>query len=396
MKKILLTINLIFISVLFSNPVFARSGNKFIIINDIMTTDIQIGIYEDYNFDVEEDLKKLFEMYHTLSDNFTDEKGEYLENIYTINEKPNQKLEIDLELYEMLRKAKQYEELSNGYFNASIGKLIDLWKQATDTYGGREIDSEDFNNIMNQVEEIEVVRDGFELTNEDNKYFVKIKEGVKLDLGAIAKGYAVQKGYDYLISKGLKYFYINGGQSSIAIGKHINNEINNIDKELMKVTITSPILGNEKLGYMFVKETSVTTSAMTYQYFTYQGKYYHHIVSPITKKPEHNYLGVTIVGGDLGFSDAMSTAFMSMKEEDIIDVINKTDEDLLEVYYIDNKEKINQLINDKLTINLYENNKLDKNLYIIIGLSSIILLLGGALVFGFLYKKQEKKNEKEN
>lgn len=78
----------------------------------------------------EDAIGAIFSMYHELSTNFEPLKdpNTYLENIFSINQKRNQKLEIDRELFDLIAFAEELKVLTDGYFDVSIGKTVDIWK----------------------------------------------------------------------------------------------------------------------------------------------------------------------------------------------------------------------------------------------------------------------------
>lgn len=304
------------------------------------------------------EVERLYAMYHEISTGYEalKEDSVYLENIYSINQKVGQTLEIDQALYEMLVFAEEIKMLTNGYFDMSVGKIVDRWKllvQDQDpveigskvwilpkkAYGtvessridgtremikivgddteyhiselNREMDLTRFNNVIEQVDAMNTDDFSVTLTENSGRYYVRI-DGVhiKLDVGAIAKGYATQKVFEYLKSVPIRYFSLSAGSSSIALGENPNR-----DGGIYIVALTNPlktINTASTYGRIHVKNTTVTTSANYEQYFMMDGLRYHHIISPKTKRPMHYYHSITMIGDDAGFLDAVATALYSM------------------------------------------------------------------------------------
>src|SRR5690606_10617513 len=105
---------------------------------------------------------------------------------------------------------------TNGYFNMTMGKVIDVWKNMIKEYQtGDEVSLEAVNQTNTLAQSIQIIDDPIKLETISGKYYVTLKKGAKLDLGAIAKGYATQKVVEYLESMDIKEFLINGGSSSV-------------------------------------------------------------------------------------------------------------------------------------------------------------------------------------
>jgi thiamine biosynthesis lipoprotein len=286
---------------------------------DFMDTYISINFYAE---DVEkaeehrEVFNQIYSLYHDISTGYEalSEDSVYLENIYSLNKKINQKVEIDLELYELLEKAEEIKILTNGYFDVSIGKIVDAWKEVilNEDFTLKEVSSATYDSIITKINQIKVVENPYILSIEDGKYFVEITdEDVKIDLGALSKGYATQKVYDYLVDQNVEYFSISAGSSSISIGKNFNRET-----RLFHITLANPVrVGNldRIYGMIYLSDIGVNTSGNYEQYFLHNNLRYHHVVSPKTKLPMQYYHTVTIIGDDAGLLDALTTALFSME-----------------------------------------------------------------------------------
>lgn len=249
-----------------------------------------------------------------LTDNFQAFEG--INNIYYINNNVDKTIEIDKLLYDVLLLAEEYKELTNGYFDISIGRIIDEWKALMNR--DNLISENEFNQRVESIKQIPVIENGIELTSEDAKYYVKISEGVKIDLGAIAKGYAVGLVDKYFKDKGLTYYRIEGSNSSLVYGENYYR-----DENMFHIGITNPFVYN--YGYLRVKNVSMTTSGDTEQNELIHGKLIHHLISPKTKQPENNYRLLTIINDNPALADALTTAMFAMDEETLIQWANDND-----------------------------------------------------------------------
>jgi FAD:protein FMN transferase len=322
MKRVIFIITVV-LSVMLLSSCKPEPKNYSASFFDYMDTFIAINIVADSDSEAARHfnrIREIYSTYHGLSTGYEPlaASSPFLTNIYHINQTLNQTIEIDFELYELLEIAEQYKTLTQGYFDISIGKIVDIWKtvilEDQNGYLFSDIPTEIYQQILEQLDAIEVVENPYSLTTLDGKYYVRINhEDVKLDLGALSKGVATEKVYEYLISEGVEYYSISAGSSSISVGKNINR-----DTKLFHVSLANPVRtgGDDRTyGMLKISDTSITTSANYEQYALYQGLRYHHIVSPKTKLPMHYYHSVTILGADSGFLDALSTALFSMPPE---------------------------------------------------------------------------------
>ena len=320
-----------------------------------------------------------------LTDNFQafeeiiDGESVIVENIYYINNNVGQTIEIDKLLYDVLVLAEEYKDLTNGYFDISIGKIIDEWKALMDS--DTEISENEFKQRVESIKQIPVIENGIELTNEDAKYYVKISEGVKIDLGAIAKGYAVGLVDKYFKDKGLTYYRIEGSNSSLVYGKNYYR-----DENMFHIGITNPFV--DDYGYLKVKNVSMTTSGDTEQNELIHGKLVHHLISPKTKQPENNYRLLTIINDDPALADALTTAMFAMDEETLIKWAN--DNGIKDyIVFKSNKEIISNFNNYEFVLTSNEEDPIKATLKDWLIVSGIVVFVAGAIYL--IARKKEIK-----
>ena len=347
MKKIISSICITFLVIFL---VACTQSISYRMIFNYMGTETDITVQvknEDMGKTHREAINDIYEMYHDLSQYQYPlaEDSSFLNNLYMINQRPEEVLEIDIELYDMLLEAERIKVLTDGYFDISIGHIVDIWKSVTEAYQYIEIPAEAFDQAMDTIDELEVVEDGLSLWTENNRYYIEIRANVKLDVGAIAKGYSTEIVKDYIEKQGITVYTISGGSSSIRLGEN-----NNRDTGLFHVSLANPVRTSSvdrTYGMIFVKNTGVTTSGNYIQYATYEGLRYHHIVSPKTKTPVHYYHTVTIIGENLGLLDAISTALISMPPEVFSQWLDLYRDELdIEVIRFNYDETITTFLND--------------------------------------------------
>lgn len=238
------------------------------------------------------------------------ESFEGVTNIRTINENPGEWHEVDPLLFELIETGIEYYELTDGYFDITLGPVLDLWNQSIEDCNDRQKDCSLPGETELESAGEAVGIDGISM-NEDT-HEVSIEEGMKLDLGGIAKGFAAERVSDYL--KGydvIDSFLINAGTSSIEIhGDHPTRSNN-----LWQVSITDPENPAEQGGLGAVQipgDTSISTSGDYVRYFMKDGERYHHIINPETLYPSDHYRSVSLIMKSDGMSDVLSTSAFLM------------------------------------------------------------------------------------
>ena len=177
------------------------------------------------------------------------------------------------------------------------------------------------------------------LINDQYKSIYFTKEGTKIDLGSIVKGYAADLIYEKLIDMGFNNFLIDVGGNIVTSGNNIGTKRN------WKVGITKPFSYNEEIGYVEVsnEKTSVVTSGIYERYILSindEGKetMYHHILNPITGYPiENELISVSIFSKESIRGDAYSTAIFSMGLEKGMEFVNGNNE-IDAIFITKNKE----------------------------------------------------------
>ena len=144
---------------------------------------------------------------------------------------------------------------------------------------------------------------------------------MKLDVGAIAKGYAVEMVARSLEEKNISGYVINVGGNVRTVGLKG-------DGNKWTVGIENPEENEDVpyLAYLELSDRSLVTSGSYQRYYTVDGKRYHHIIDPETLMPSDGYLSVSIVCKSSAMGDALSTALFCMTLEDGIELINSIDD----------------------------------------------------------------------
>lgn len=196
---------------------------------------------------------------------------------------------------EVLGLALEISAITDGAFDPTIGALTSLWN----VKGGGPVPSEtDLNRAMAVT--------GVELLDIRDGGIYKNDPGVKLDLGAIGKGYAAQKLAEELFSSGVPYGIISAGRTVGVFGEKP-------DGTPFKIGIADPADSEGVVGYLTAESGFVSVAGDYEQYFEADGVRYHHIIDSATGYPSDSGLSsVAVLSQNGAAADALSTALLVM------------------------------------------------------------------------------------
>jgi len=184
---------------------------------------------------------------------------------------------------------------ANGAFDPTVGPLVSLWGIGNEN--PRIPAQDEIDETLPLVNWRNV-----EINLNNNTVFLK-HQGMALDLGAIAKGYAADEAAIIIGKTNVKRAIIDLGGNILLYGEKK-------DKSPWKVGIQNPLEGRGVLaGVAQVREKTVVTSGVYERFFEQDGKRYHHIFSPSHGYPANSgLLSVTIIASNSMEADALSTA----------------------------------------------------------------------------------------
>jgi thiamine biosynthesis lipoprotein len=213
---------------------------------------------------------------------------------------------VSSDLYNVLAKSLWASELSRGYFDVSIGPLVDLWRSARKD--GHLPDPGEITKAKALVDYRNI-----ELDPVHHTVFLK-RAGMKLDLGAIGKGYAADQMLAVLQSQGIHHALVVAGGEVItsepppgSSGWKVRIDTADSDAGVAPCTL----LLN---GY------AVSTSGDEHQFLEAHGHRYSHIINPRTGWALEGKSSTTVIARDSTTADALATAFSTMSVSDGIRV----------------------------------------------------------------------------
>lgn len=202
-------------------------------------------------------------------------------------------VKVSDETVEMLKRAKAYCAKYNGVFDVTIGPLSNLWGFSSD----KEIVLPGKSTIQ-KLRKLVDYRDLL-INEKDTTVFLK-KKGMSIDLGGIAKGYAIDRGSAVLKNMGIRNFILNAGGDIYVSGTK--------DKDsLWKIGIKHPRHTNALIAEFNLNDYAVATSGDYERFKIINGVRYHHILNPASGYPGRLSESSTILAQTAEEADATAT-----------------------------------------------------------------------------------------
>ncbi len=227
---------------------------------------------------------------------------------------------VSPELFHLLEKALHFSKITHGAFDitfASIGHFYDYRK-------GIHPSSKKVDQLLPAINYHWVELNQKNLT-------VRFKhKNVKIDLGGIAKGYAIDQAAQQFKKRGITSAYLSAGGDTLLIGDRRGRP--------WMVGIKDP--RNEKANAVVIplENTALSTSGDYERYFIERGKRYHHIISPKTGHSADKVQSVSIIGPNATTTDALSTSIFVLGSKKGLALIEKLEK--IDAIIIDNNRKM--------------------------------------------------------
>ena len=226
-----------------------------------------------------------------------------------------QAVKVSKPTYEVLQKAVEFSRLSEGAFDVTVGPMVQLWRAAAEA------------NSLPTETELQQARSkvGYEkLILDANETTVRFAvEGMMLDLGSIAKGYAIDKAVEAMQKAGALGAMVDIGGDIRCFGKPSKG------KKHWLIGIQDPTKAREGLDpgtsllVLRLKNAAIATSGGYRRFTLIKGKKYSHIISGTTAAAAEGLSSVTIISENAIDADALATAVTVMGPEKGLALIEK-------------------------------------------------------------------------
>ena len=250
----------------------------------ISQTQIIMSTFITINLDEKDKahLKKGFDIFKDVDSSLSSYKNSAY--IYILNE--NLSVELDSYTYEALTLSQKYYRKTDGYFDITIGSITkDLYRFGED----ERVASKD------ELQKAKVGRDALNF----DELRASIKEGIKVDLGGMGKGFGVDKVAEYFKQNNIDFAIISASGDIRCLST-------------CKIEVENPFAEKALLSFKTKKQDLGITTSGNYNRFVKTTKH-NHLINPKQKRPQSKFTSITLIGSmssaDL---DAYATAVSVM------------------------------------------------------------------------------------
>ena len=258
-------------------------------------------------------------------------------NRFSANDADSELMEINLqagkkavqvhpELFELIELGKKHSIAANSHLNIAIGPLVQTWRIG---FSDAKLPSEE------EIQRLLKITNPEDIILDDSKQEVYLsKVGMRIDLGALAKGYIADKLKEFLVEQGVQSGIIDLGGNILTIGE------NPTYQRPWRIGIQNPLLDRgEHVAVIAVSDASVVTSGIYERQLVVDGKTYHHIFDRTTGYPmETELASITIVAEKSVDCEIWTTRLFGQNPYDIIEEIEQ--QPGLEAFVITKNQKM--------------------------------------------------------
>ena len=273
---------------------------------DLFDTVTQVVVYAESQEQAQQDFDGIYRQlrfYHEQFDIYHEYSG--MANLKTVNGNAGQRpVAVDDCILDLLEQAKALHDLTDGRVNVAMGSVLSLWH--TSRTLGMADPAQAALPQMAQLQEANQHTDIHDLILDRQQKTVAFADPkLRLDVGAIAKGYAAEQVTTWAAEQGMESLLISIGGNVQALGGRA-------DGKPWQAAVQAPD-GNGLLLYRInVNDNSLVTSGSYQRYFTVGGRAYHHIIDPSTLMPAEGLISVSVLCPDAALADGLSTALFCM------------------------------------------------------------------------------------
>jgi thiamine biosynthesis lipoprotein len=197
-------------------------------------------------------------------------------------------VQVDADVIDVVQKSLEYSRLSDGVFDvtyASVGYLYDYRKHQhpTDAQIAAALPGVDYRQV---------------LVDPQARTIRFLKPGMRIDLGGIAKGWAVDRSIEILRKRGIAHAMVNAGGDTALLGDRLGKP--------WVVGIRDPRKAGAVVARIPLQDEAISTSGDYERYFEEDGQRYHHIIVPTTGKSPDAVRSVTVIGANATRTDGLT------------------------------------------------------------------------------------------
>lgn len=219
---------------------------------------------------------------------------------------------ISPETAQVVDLAQKISLLSNGAFDITVGPLVELWGFGPKPHRDKRPADSEIDAALSRV--------GYRHLHLRSSPAALRKDipGLRIDLSAIAKGYAVDQLAETLLAKGFRDMLVEIGGEMRILGQHPGGK-------LWRVAVEKPQAGERGIEKVFhLTDIAMATSGNYRNFFVQDGQRYGHTIDPATGRPvRHRLASVTVLASTAARADALATALMAMGDERALELCRR-------------------------------------------------------------------------
>ncbi|MCE5339799.1 MAG: FAD:protein FMN transferase [Planctomycetaceae bacterium] len=236
-------------------------------------------------------------------------------------------VKVDRDLFEILQKSIYYSKLTDGAFDITVGPLVDMWRKCAEA---NSIPTEQ------QLADVKKIIGCDKIILDANDYSVKLAvEGMRLDLGGIAKGFAADKAQAIMESRGATGGLVDLGGQIGCFGTTQNG-----GKWIIGIRNPSRDAADNIIMKLELSDMAASTSGNYERFYKIAGKKFSHIFNLQTEQSAELISSDTIICPNGTQSDALSTAVNIMGAAKGLELIEKIENTEAIIVPIEDKNKL--------------------------------------------------------
>ena len=257
---------------------------------------------------------EMFLYMHKLFDTYNSYEDEGIVSIFTLNERAAQEpVAVDPILFSLLTFCKANYALCHEQVNVAMGSVLSIWHEYLEAGLADPEHAQ-----LPPMEALEAASGHMNIDDlvldEENMTVYFADPQLRLDVGAVAKGYATELISQMLLAGPMPSFIISAGGN-------VRTGISPQDgRKAWGVGIQDPdgsvFVLSDYVEVLYIHDISVVTSGDYQRYYEVDGQRYHHLIDPETLMPDTDFRSVSIITEDSGYADMLSTAAFLMPYEE--------------------------------------------------------------------------------
>ena len=254
-----------------------------------------------------EELSQLYDIYYEYSDE---------NNLKTINDNAGiQPVPVREEILDLIEFCQEWYGKTDGKVNIALGPVLSIWHNYMERYSADPTDAK-LPKIESLMEKLPVCNIEDVIVDREAGTVYLAKEGMSLDVGAVAKGYATQLACQEAYDAGFTSFIVSAGGNVVAADPPLDGIRSGWGIGIQDPFTAEELGGGNSIDVAYVNNTCVVTSGDYQRYYMVGKQRVHHIIDPDTLMPAAYYRGVTVIIPDSGIADLASTTLYTLPYED--------------------------------------------------------------------------------